>query len=309
WNAVSDDGTPINQPVPEADRQRLQVSGAMAEVELTARPNEYVGMLAIKKSGLRGYPLMTSGFRYVKLHDDFMQDRAALTAERAKWAMKVTVNGGASAVQSVKSAIERPDVLTPRDGFRPPAAQTWVANPAGGTPEPVQAVNDGQSARQDERSLRMMATMPSGIPPHLMGDAGEANLASATATEKPLRAMLESYQGLWMEYRQEEFEHVAAWLGFTGDTSVDIDAPAILGQSLLELSQIVASIAGTFPAVKRSEEMLGFLLTELGINNVDDVIDTLRPYLEDDLEAEEQSALKQAEEALREAQARMRSDA
>ncbi|MCK9495244.1 MAG: hypothetical protein M0R75_07075, partial [Dehalococcoidia bacterium] len=42
WNAVSDDGTPINQPVPEADRQRLQVSGAMAEVELTARPNEYV---------------------------------------------------------------------------------------------------------------------------------------------------------------------------------------------------------------------------------------------------------------------------
>lgn len=302
WDFVDDDGRPRTEPIPQADRQRLSAFVGLGDVELRPRDNEYACVLAINSEGLRGYPLMTSGLDWLKRHQDFLIDRASLTAERAKYATKVSVDGTQKHVDAIRSTLERPDPADIRDGLRPPAAQTWVAN-RGVDMELVQAVADGQSAREDERALRMMATMPSGVPPHLMGDVGEGNLATAAATEKPLRSMLKSYQGLLMEHDQEILSHVGQWLRYTGDTSADIDAPDILGQSLLELAQLVSSVAGTFPAVKRSEEVLSYLLTEMGLNNVDDIIDEIRDYLQDDVDAQE--VVGKAIEALREARARM----
>lgn len=298
WDYVDESGKPRNDPLPEADRQRLQGQGTGDDVDLSPREGEYATLLTYNTEGQRGYPLMASGLDWVRAHQEFLRDRSALTAERAKYATKVSVDGTRAQVAAIRSTLERPDPTQPSDGMRPPRGGAWVANRSVDM-ELVQAVNDGQSARQDERSLRMMATMPSGIPPHLYGDVGEGNLATASATEKPLKDMLGSYQGTWMEFRQDLFDHVAMWMGYSGDTSVDIDAPKILGQSMLELAQVIGAVAGTFPAIKRSEELLSYVLTEIGINNVDDVVAIIAPFLEPDLDAEQQ--VEQAMEALREA--------
>lgn len=305
WDFVDDGGRPRNDAIPQAALQRLEALGSGGDIDLKPREGEWATLLAINTEGQRGYPLMASGLDWVRAHQEFLRDRAALTAERAKYATKVSVDGPASKVQAVASSLARPDVGSPEDGLRPPRAGTWVAN-RGMDMDLVQAVNDGQSARQDERALRMMATMPSGIPPHLFGDVGEGNLATASATEGPLRDMLTSYQGVWSEHLQDEFDHFARWLGYGGETAVDIDSPEILGRSLIDLAQVLASVAGVFPAVRRSEELLAMVLTEMGINNVDDVVAVLAPFMEPEDPAAA-DAVDQALEALREARERRES--
>lgn len=302
WNFTTDDGSPRTEPVPASIATALRARGAQ-DTSLEPRPDEWLAFPNINTLGVRGQPLFASALDWVKAHQDFMRDRSTLTAARARYASKVSVDGSAAKVAALASSLAVQEA--PRDGTRPLAGQAWVQN-SGVDMNPVQAVNDGQSARQDERSLRMMATLPSGVPPHLMGDVGEGNLATAAATEKPLRDMLTSYQGVWMDFVEELFDHLARWTGYSGDASVDVDAPEILGQSLIELAQALSSAAGVFPVLRQSPDLLKRVLTELGINNVEDVVADLEVLMDDgDVEA----AVRQAQEALREVRARVVADA
>lgn len=299
WDFTTDDGEPRNDPLPPSARRALEALGVGMGATLDPRPGEYVAMVNINTLGLRGYPLFTSGLDWVRMHREFLRDRSALSAARAKFATRTTVSGGRERVKEVAALMANPDAMRPTtEGLRQSRAADLVHN-QGVDFELVSPPMDGASARQDERSLRTMALLPSGLPPHWMGDLGEGNLATAAAVDKPVENMLVSYQGIWMDFYESMLRHIALWRGFTGDTTVDIDAPAIFGESLAELAQVITAITGAFPAVKHSREVLSLLLTELGLNNVEEVIAAIEEFMDEEPEAA--AAVGAAMEALREA--------
>lgn len=275
WNFTDEAGNPRTEPIPESVATALRSRGATV-ADLQPREGEYVAIPNINTLGVRGQPLFASALDWVRAHTQFMRDRSSLTAARAQYASTIKVKGGQSAVEGIAQSIAR--VQNPSDGTKPLAGQAWLQND-GVNRDLVTPPSDGQSARQDERALRMMATLPSGVPPHLMGDVGEGNLATAAATEKPLRDMLTSYQGVWMDFYEELFDHLARWSDWSGDSAVDVDAPEILPQSLIELAQALSAAATVFPALKQSPDLLKKVLTELGLNNVDQVVDELEGLL------------------------------
>jgi len=102
-------------------------------------------------------------------------------------------------------------------------------------------------------------------------------IAGNTAMELPLLKTLEAYQGLWADVWQDIFEFVMTFGGIKPDDQfVDIDLPEILATNNQAMIDSIVKAADKFPEIVYSDEVQKYMLTLLGLNNVDEVYKNIK---------------------------------
>jgi len=153
-----------------------------------------------KKSGLRGWPLLSTGTAWVSAHKRFREDRASVAAAMAMYVQKIKADTGSRGLAALKNLVQSSLVTNPGAGTdtNPPAApgSTWLEN-QNATLEKLPMSTGASDAQVDGNALLMMACLSGGVFPHYAG-AGEAfRLATATSMERPILRNWSRYQLFW----------------------------------------------------------------------------------------------------------------
>ena len=195
----------------------------------------------INDLGARGVSDLYAALDWLTSHQTFMQDRATLTHALAKVAWTKKVTGGPSAV-AASAALERSTLsslgATPYLGYEanPPAitGSTFVSND-GVTLAPVKVDTAAGNAETDGRMLTIQVGAALGIMIHYFGDGGDANLATATAMNEPMRQLFLDGQEGWGDLLTSLFTFVilqaikAGTLDGTVDDRDGVEVPLIGG--------------------------------------------------------------------------------
>src|SRR5262249_1607457 len=135
-------------------------------------------------------------------------------------------------------------------------------------------------ARSDGDQLKLMHCAGTGIMLHYYGDPSTGNLATATAMELPMLKMFGSYQQLWIDAYRDIFSIVLDEDIDEEPSEIDIDLPPILADDLQKLGQFISQVSGVFPELK-VPEVLQMLLISLGVNNVNEVMKSIKKKREE----------------------------
>lgn len=274
WDFVTDSGLPRNDRHPVMS----DPDPSWGNVDLVPVANQWMSYLKINTLGRRGYPQLTSAFDWLHAYREFMADRSSLSRSRAQFAWRGTVKGPQSVVNRIRSAFDAPNPADPSQGLRNPSGQVAWMN-EGVTLDQVGGSSDGQSAQADGRGFRAMAALPSGIPDFMLGDTGSANLATATATMRPIEQMMSSYQDLWVDYMEEMAFHIASFRGWTGNTDVVVDPPSIFADDPWEAARGYAALVSAVPAIGAAPQPIQMLLTDMGVDDVEGAMAVIEPLL------------------------------
>jgi hypothetical protein len=154
----------------------------------------------------------------------------------------------------------------------------------------------GGDAKNDGDQLKLMHCAGTGIMLHYFGDPSTGNLATATTMELPMLKQFEAYQAQWSDAWRDIF----AWVldeDPTNDlerTPIDIDYPYMVQKDLQILANSINTFTTAFPELK-VEPIITLILTSLGINNVDQVLDMIELKAQEN-EIKDQAAQQQQHE-------------
>ncbi len=149
-------------------------------------------------SGMKfGVSEIFASSQWAKSYGEFLKDWATITKALSRFAWKITTKGGAKSVQAVKRAlvtkIGGEDASRGEQGV----GGMWVEG-EGNELSPMKT--SGATVKmEDGRRLLLMAAAGFGIFEHYFGDGGNANLATATAMERPMELMFIDRQSLWRD--------------------------------------------------------------------------------------------------------------
>jgi hypothetical protein len=155
-----------------------------------------------------GTPTMRRTIRWFTAYNDFMKARVDIVQASAAFIMKRKVKGTPNQVAKLAAkAISRESPLSASGAgldsdLLPARAQTITEN-EGVEHEGFKLPTGAGDAVQDGQGIRSQISAATRFPQHYLGDAGSANLATATAMELPVLKAVEA--------RQEVFEQVFRW--------------------------------------------------------------------------------------------------
>lgn len=240
----------------------------------------------------RGNGLLFTAVDWSREHRRFMEARVAITSALSKFAHKLTVKGGQSLLNQIKSKLESTyaqsgPTMVERQPQTAPGG-TWMQNQAMELDQMPRATGAGD-ARDDSDAIKLMVCAGTGIMLHYFGDPSTGNLATATAMELPMLKMFGGYQKLWMDaYRDifcivlgdddEDSTEAGTNDNADGDgdsDDIDLDLPPILADDLQKLAAFITAASATFPELK-VDEILQMLLISLGVNNIDQVMESIK---------------------------------
>jgi len=233
----------------------------------------------------RGNGLLFASIDWTKEHRKFMEARVAITAALAKYAYKLSVKGGQGAIDAVKSKLQSTYAgsaanTVERNPKNAPAG-TFVRND-GIDIEAVPKASGAGDAKDDGNQLKLMHCAGTGIMLHYYGDPSTGNLATASAMELPMLKQFKSYQKHWKDVYMDIFTIVCDDNSGDGideqmdDLPVTIDMPPILEADLQKLGSALQAIAGLWPEIAESDEVLMGVLTDMEIDEPEDVLKQLR---------------------------------
>jgi len=235
-------------------------------------------------TGQRGTGLLVPGLDILKYSKKFVAARVAMMLARTRWASKLTVEGGQTAVDAVKAAI---------DDKTPQAASTMVVNKAV-KEEPIEPPQDAKNAYDDYRMLKLQFCSAVGIPEQYFGDIATGNLATAKTVELPMLKQFQSYQSVWSDVFQDIFELVFEYNKLAPDKwYVDKDFPAIAPEDAFAAAQAIVQITTAFPEFASSPDVQQQALLALGINDPAHVIDQLAKESKGDVNIKLAKALRE----------------
>ena len=152
------------------------------------------------------------------------------------------------------------------------------------------ASTNASDAWQNSRIMRMPACIGFGFAMHWLGDPENANLATATAMELPIRKMLEAYQTLWLGVYRELLDFALRMRGYDpAEVRYDIPVPKLAEPEIGETADAIFSgeergLITPLQAAQRLMDLLGF----------DDIPERLQEWMDDkqrrDSEEEERMA-------------------
>ena len=157
-----------------------------------------------------GVPTMRRTLRWYSAYNDFMKARVDMAQAAAAFIMRRKVKGTPNSVMKMASkAISRrselatgPTVDEPELQV-PPRPGSIITENENVSHESMNLNSNAGNASQDAQMLRSVISASTRFPQHYLGDAGSANLATATAMELPVLKAVEA--------RQEVFEAVFRW--------------------------------------------------------------------------------------------------
>lgn len=148
----------------------------------------------------RGYTEMYPALDWAKAHRQLLQDWVTIVKAYSTLAWKAKIKGDDP--RDLERIRQRIKAMMPT--FTQNPGESWTPAGTGG----VQVENDEVSlspvktsgmatSPSDSREIRLMAGAGMGIMEHYFGDAGNANLATATAMELPMLKKFAARQRLW----------------------------------------------------------------------------------------------------------------
>ncbi len=222
--------------------------------------------LAINDLNQRGNSYLLAALEWIKLYRKFLASRVAVMLALARFAWKVKVTGGATAVAGVKAVYHEEEIK---------AGSTSIEN-QGADLQPIRTDSGASQAYQDGRQLKLQVSAGTGFPEQYFGDISIGNLATAKTVELPVQKMIESYQAIHKGALEDIFDLVFTYNGISSENSyVDLDFPAVTEESAAVMSQSIMQMVQTFPKLADSNDVLQQALITLGIKNTNEVIDQL----------------------------------
>jgi hypothetical protein len=157
-----------------------------------------------------GVPTMQRTLRWFNAYNEFMASRVDMTKAAAAFVMKRKAKATPNQLAKIGSkAISRASDLAAATGTGdspaqiPPRTGAIINENENLTHEAFRIPSGAGEASQDALMLRAQVSAATRFPQHYLGDAGSANLATATAMELPVLKAVES--------RQELFEQLFRW--------------------------------------------------------------------------------------------------
>uniref|UniRef100_A0A6M3L5N5 Putative portal protein n=1 Tax=viral metagenome TaxID=1070528 RepID=A0A6M3L5N5_9ZZZZ len=226
--------------------------------------------------GSRGISLLISAMDWSKAHRKFLEARAAITQSLALFAWKAKTKGSSTAVNALKTQLQSTYASGTGAETNPPPARaaTWIENEAVDM-QPIRVDTGASNAQVDGNMLLQLFGTAVGIFPHYFG-AGEAfRLATATAMERPMRVQFEAYQQLWADIYDNIFNYVMDQNNVSEDKRyVDIDFPPIVEKDATDSITAIVQVLTVIPELI-GDDIKKLILTNLGVNNPDEVLENL----------------------------------
>jgi len=232
-----------------------------------ANDDALVYHMAYNTISQRGNPLLLPALDWIKQYRRFLASRVAVMLALARFAWKVKVQGGQSAVTSAKAVY---------NDERPEAGSMAIEN-MGADLQPIKTDSGARNAYDDGRMLRLQVSAAVGIPEQYFGDISIGNLATAKTVELPMMKMFQSYQGVWSDVYQDIDELVLEHNGISPEKwYIDRDFPAIAPEDAFTMAQSLSLMITAFPELAYSPDVMQQALISMGINNPGEVIDALQ---------------------------------
>jgi len=222
--------------------------------------------LAINDLAQRGNSYLLPALEWIKLYRKFLASRVAVMLALARFAWKVKVQGGATAVNATKAVYHEEEIK---------AGSTSIEN-AGADLQPIRTDSGASGAYQDGRQLKLQVSAATGFPEQYFGDISIGNLATAKTVELPVQKMCESYQSIWADTYDDLFQLILTHNGVPEDKQyVDLDFPKISEEAAASVSQSIMQMVQTFPQFANSTDVMQQALLTLGVKNVNEVLDQI----------------------------------
>ena len=254
----------------------------------------------------RGTGLFGACVNWSREHRRFMEARVALTQALAKFAWKGQVKGGQSVLNAIKQNLQSTFSVTGLSGGteknpQPAPGATWMQN-QGLDLTAMPRATGASDAKVDGDGLKLMVSAGTGIMLHYFGDPGTTNLASATAMELPMLKQFQMYQKLWKDCFRDIFSIVLDEQPDDEQEDIYVDLPPILQDDLQKLGSFISAAATVFPEIKVTP-VLKMMLTSLGVEDINSVMEKIADQKEANDAKSELDAQAAHQQALQLAQA------
>lgn len=222
--------------------------------------------LPFNSIGQRGNPLLMPVLDWLKQYRKFLASRIAIMLALARFAWRTKLVGGQTAVDTVKAKTEG----------QYPAAGSWIIENMGADTQPIRTDSNARNAYDDGRMLKLQIAAGVGISEQYFADISTGNLATAKTVELPMLKQFQSFQQIWADAYRDIFNVVLAHNEVPEEKRfVDIDFPEIAPKDAVEALTAMVNLVTAFPQFADSPEVQKAALMNIGINNVDEVLDTL----------------------------------
>jgi hypothetical protein len=256
-------------------------------------------VLHVKVGGLDdqefGVSEVYSALAWARAYKGFLEDWASLAKALSKFAWKGKTKTGR--VRALRDAVQPAATSTGFPATRqPPAGQALISDGDGTDLAPINKTGATLDA-DSGRPLAMMVAAAMDIPyTILMGDADMGNLATAKTLDRPTELAMQSRRELWSDILRQlcsyaidqavkapggplrgtikrDGDREIITVAGDVDRNLDIEWPSILEHDVKQLVDALVAADGTghLPA----EIVCRLLLTALGVENVDEVMDDL----------------------------------
>lgn len=222
--------------------------------------------LAINTIGQRGNSTLLPVIDWIKLYRQFLASRVAIMLALARFAWKVKVKGGATAVSDAKGAYQD----------QTPAAGAVAIENMGADLQPIRTDSGARNAYEDGRQIKLQIAAGVGIPEQYFGDISIGNLATAKTVELPMMKMFQSYQATWADAYDDINQMVLVHNSVPEDARyIDMDFPPITPADESEMAKNIVAIGMAFPEFLSNRDVMQQALMSLGIHDTNEVIDEI----------------------------------
>ncbi|MBU2249395.1 MAG: hypothetical protein KKD77_21785, partial [Gammaproteobacteria bacterium] len=243
--------------------------------------------LPLNTIGQRGNSYLLPAIDWFKLNRQFLASRGAVSLAMARFAWKVKVQGGATAVSAAKSVYNEQ---------KPDAGSVAIEN-MGADLQPIKTDSGASNAYQDGRMIKLMICAATGWPEQYFGDISIGNLATAKTVELPVLKMVQSYQAIWKGCYETIDNLVMGHNNIPEDRMyIDRDFDDIIPEDAEMLANSISALVAAFPQFYNSPDVIQRALLAIGINDTNEVMDALTKSAESDPNVALAKALKQFRE-------------
>lgn len=251
---------------------------------------------------------------WARAYKSFLEDWATLTRAYSRFAHKMTVPGGKGNVSAAKARLATTVGMGSGETNPPPTVGSTFIAQQGVDLQPMR-IGGANVTAEDGRRLMLMVASAYGLPESFFGDVSVGNLATAKSLDRPTELKMRSRQQLWAEIFRNILQFVLRWAvlapngalhgtvineedgtprivaldpesGEELDTTIDVNFPPILEHDVDALIRATVSaatldgksLAGTIDAKMVSR----MLLSALGVENIDTILEELFPDPESD---------------------------
>jgi hypothetical protein len=206
--------------------------------------------VAINRHGyeLRGRPELYPVLPWLKVHKEWLEDRARQNQRRGSLLWHVKVNSVGAAPGTVATVMGRWN--------RPPTPGSVYVSTDRETIEPLENNINADSAAEDGRQLKLMAAVGLGLPEYFLADGENANLASSKSQQLPALMTFSDIQRLlteklWYIVLRRVVENAIA----DGRIPEEVEEQSIDGKSLGKKIKAVKAFDISYPPIGDKEPL------------------------------------------------------